>query len=81
MKQQISSGTVARTILLALALINQLLTVTGHNPIPYDSQELEMFVSTLFTAVASLIAWWKNNSFTQKAIAADKVKDGIISIH
>ncbi len=74
---QISKGTIVRTILLALALINQLLTVSGKNPIPYNSQELEMFISTLFTGVTAVIAWWKNNSFTQAAIEADKVKDGV----
>ena len=28
-------------------------------------------ISAVFTAAASLWAWWKNNSFTQGAIEAD----------
>ncbi len=71
MKEKISAGTIARTVILGLALLNQFLTVSGKNPIPYDSQELEMFISTAFTGIASVVAWWKNNSFTQEAIAAD----------
>ena len=70
--KNISKGTIIRTTLLGLALINQGLTVAGINPIPYDSQEVELFMSTLLTGVTAVMAWWKNNSFTQKAIEADE---------
>ena len=77
---KISSGTIARTIILCLALINQLLTATGHNVINVADEDINMLVSTAFTIVAAIIAWWKNNSFTKAAIEADKVmkekKDG-----
>ena len=70
--KNISKGTIIRTTLLVLALINQVLTASGINPIPYDSQEVELFMSTLLTGVTAVMAWWKNNSFTQKAIEADE---------
>ncbi len=77
---KISSGTIARTIILALALINQLLTATGHNVINIADEDINMLVSTSFTIVTAIVAWWKNNSFTKAAIEADKVmkekKDG-----
>lgn len=71
-KLKISSGTIARTIVLALALVNQILSVSGHSIIPIEDADIEMLVSTLFTVGSAVVAWWKNNSFTQKAIAADK---------
>lgn len=63
-----TKGTITRTILLALAIINQLLTATGHNPLPADNDT----VSALVTAVVAILAWWKNNSFTKHAKAADE---------
>ena len=73
MKNNITAGTVARTIVLALALINQVLSVTGKSPIPVSDEEVNLLISTAWTVVAAVIAWWKNNSFTSKAIAADEV--------
>ena len=69
----ITKGTLIRTILLVLALINQVLAVFGKSPIPIDDDTLTNFISTAWTFIASLIAWWKNNSFTKKAIEADEV--------
>ena len=69
----ITKGTLMRTILLVLALINQVLAVFGKSPIPIDDDTLTNFISTAWTVIASLIAWWKNNSFTDKAIKADEV--------
>ena len=71
-KTKITSGTIIRTIVLAVALINQILTSTGHNIIPISDEQIDSIVSILFTVIASVIAWWKNNSFTAAAIEADK---------
>ena len=68
---KISAGTIARTIILALALINQVLTATGHSMINIADEDINMLVSTIFTIVTAIIAWWKNNSFTQSALEAD----------
>ena len=72
-KINITKGTLIRTILLVLALINQVLAVFGKSPIPIDDDTVTNLISTVWTVIASLIAWWKNNSFTDKAIEADKV--------
>lgn len=76
MKEKISAGTIARTIILALALINQILSLNGIQVIPISDEDINAIVSTLWTVVASIVAWWENNSFTQKAIQADKVVNG-----
>ena len=70
---KISKGTIARTIILALALINQLLTAAGHNVINVSDEDINTLISTAFTIVSAVAAWWKNNSFTQAAITADEI--------
>ena len=69
----IQTGTIVRTALLALALLNQILVYTGHSVLPITDVTLEMIITNGFTLVMSLIAWWKNNSFTKNAIAADQI--------
>ena len=69
----ITAGTLSRTIILALALINQILSATGHPVLPIEDAEVETLVSTAWTVIAALIAWWKNNSFTAAAKAGDEV--------
>lgn len=70
---KVTASTVARTIILALALVNQVLSVTGHAVLPISDEQVEQIVSLTFTIVASVAAWWKNNSFTVAAITGDKV--------
>lgn len=67
-----SKDTIIRTVILALALINQVLTSMGHSVIPISDEEITTFLTLLFTIGASLIAWWKNNSFSKEAIKADE---------
>jgi SPP1 family holin len=70
--KNVSKETIARTIILAVALINQILVVLGINPLPFAEEELYNIISTIATAAAALWTWWKNNSFSPEAIQADK---------
>ena len=70
---QISAGTIARTIILLLALINQCLSMAGVSPLPIEDEQVETIITTAWTVIAALIAWWKNNSFTQAALEGDKL--------
>lgn len=72
MKKKIETGTIVRTAVLTFALVNQTLTISGHNPLPFSEEQVGQAVSMILTVGASLLAWWKNNSFTQAAIAADE---------
>lgn len=72
-RMTISAGTIARTIILVLALLNQILTATGHGVINISDESINTLISTGFTIVTAVIAWWKNNSFTQSALKADEV--------
>ena len=72
-KLNVTAGTIARTIILALALVNQILTATGHGIINISDDDVNTLISTIFTVVSAVVAWWKNNSFTQSALKADEV--------
>ena len=73
LKMRVKSGTIARTITLALALINQLLLAFGYNVINISDDTINTLVGTIFTIIAALVAFWKNNSFTKEALEADEV--------
>lgn len=67
----IKKDTIIRTIVLLVALLNTVLTAIGKNPLPFSEESLYAGLSAVFTVLASLWTWWKNNSFTKEAIAAD----------
>ena len=69
---KIKADTIIRTIILGISLLNQALIISGKNPFPFAEDELYGLLSTLVTAAAAVWAWWKNNSFTQPALKADR---------
>lgn len=69
---KISKGTIIRTAVLILALVNNGLVIAGKSPLPITDEALTQGLSYAITTVAALIAWWKNNSFTKEAIRADE---------
>lgn len=76
-KKKISAETIIRTIVLVFVLVNQTLTMLGKNPLPYSEETVYEFFTAAFTVIASLWAWWKNNSFTKEAIAADEYMNAL----
>ena len=77
MEHKIAPDTIARTIVLALALLNQCLAIAGKGTIQIAENDVYQIVSLAWTIVSAIIAWWYNNSFTQKAIRADKFLDAL----
>lgn len=71
MNRKIPAATIARTVVLALALVNQLLSAAGKPVLPIDSASVEQWVTAGLTTAAAIWAWWENNSFTKEALAAD----------
>ncbi|WLP59162.1 phage holin [Bacillus pumilus] len=66
-------GTVVRTVLLFIALINQALIMFGKPVLPISEDQVNILTETLylafsmvFTLVTTLIAWFKNNYVTDK---------------
>ncbi len=72
----VSVQTWARTAVLLLALISQLCVILGKRSEAIDVDQWQEYVTYAFTVGASLVAWWKNNSFTGNAQKADKILRG-----
>ena len=70
--KNVSKETWIRTATLFLALVNQILVTTGFEAFPFEVDELYEIGSTVTTALLAIWAWWKNNSFTEEAQAADE---------
>lgn len=70
--KSIKSDTIARTIVLGIALVNQILAITGKEVLPFGEDDVYQVCSLIATIITSGLAWWKNNSFTQPAIEADE---------
>ena len=68
----IKKETIIRTIVLFLAILNNVLSLLGKNPLPYENEEIENAVTIIVTVIATLWAWWKNNSFTLPARMGDE---------
>lgn len=69
-------GTVVRTVLLFIALINQALIMFGKPVLPISEDQVTSLAETLylagsmiFTIVTTLMAWFKNNYLTSRGKA------------
>ena len=69
---KISKSTIVRTILVLLVIINFILERMGLDIIPTDEHFILMLVETLIEVAIVLVGFWKNNSFSKKAIKADE---------
>lgn len=72
----VTAQTWARTIVLLLALISQLLVVVGKRSEAIDVDQWQEYATYILTVIGSVWSWWQNNSFTHKAQEADKLIDG-----
>lgn len=75
----VTSETWARTIVLFLALVNQILAILGKGQIEIAENDIYQICTLVFTTVSTLWAWWKNNSFSQSAQDGDKVMKALES--
>lgn len=69
---KISAETIARTIVLFIAILNQILAILGKNRLEIAESDIYQIVTLVFTIGSAVWAWWKNNSFTQNALKADE---------
>lgn len=66
---RIDSGTVARFLVLLLALANQALTMFGRPVLNIDDTAVTQLVSLLWTTISALWCYWKDNDITARARA------------
>lgn len=68
-----ATGTIVRTALLLISLINLFLAACGIVPEEVVANEQAYKIgSVVVTAIVSVINAWQNNSFTPEAIEADR---------
>jgi SPP1 family holin len=66
----------ARLAVAIAAIINQILSLNGKNPLPYSDTEIGDAVSTVITVAATLWVWWKDNIITHGASIGHRVTVG-----
>lgn len=69
---KISKGTIVRTIMLVIVIINMILKACGKNIINIDENQVLTVLEYIIEIAVIAVNWWKNNSFTDKAIKADE---------
>lgn len=75
--KKIDAGTLTRTILIVLALINQGLVIAGKETLPFTDEQITQVISFVFTVATALLAWWKNNNFTAAAKEAQEYANAL----
>lgn len=69
---RISKGTIVRTIMLIIVIINLVLKQLGHDLINVSESEILTAVEMIIELAVIVVSFWKNNSYTQNAIKADE---------
>ncbi|WP_100001479.1 phage holin [Bacillus velezensis] len=71
--KKFDKGTVVRTVLLLIALINQTMLMFGKSPLDITEGQVNQLADALYTAGSviftistTLVAWFKNNYLTEK---------------
>lgn len=68
---KITKGTIVRTVMVFLVVINFILNKLGISPINTDQNVIANVVETAISVLSVLFAWWYNNSFSTFAKKAD----------
>ena len=69
---KISKGTIVRTVMLVIVVLNMILSHFGLDVINVSESEILSVVEMLLEVAVIIVTFWKNNSFTDKAIKADE---------
>lgn len=70
-------GTIIRSVALGVALINQILAITGKNILPFVENDVYQIGTLSFTFIMSLISAWENNDFTWAAKLGTKILNAL----
>lgn len=69
---KITKSTIVRTILFLIVILNFILERCGIDVIATDENAVLMAVEYLIEIAVLIVGFWKNNSFSNKAIIADQ---------
>lgn len=74
---KISKGTIVRTVMIVLVIVNMVLGRMGYDVIDVDENQVLEIVEILIEIAIIIVGFWKNNSYTEKAIKADEFLKGL----
>lgn len=69
---KISKWTIVRTIMFIIVVVNMVLQHFGIDIIKVDENQVLNFVEIALELAVIVTTFWKNNSFSKKAIQADE---------
>lgn len=69
---KITKGTIIRTILLVIVIINLICKACGQPIIDIDEGTIAYWFEFALELAVIVVTFWKNNSFSEKAIKADE---------
>lgn len=58
---------IIRLIVMAVLMVNMVLTLLGKNPIPFDEAQLTEWLTVAAAGISTLWSWWKNAPITKAA--------------
>ncbi len=73
-KLKLDAGTITRSIVLLLTMVNAVLAMLGKDKIPFTENGVYETVTVLTTLGATIWAWWENNAFTHNARKAEQYR-------
>ncbi|AXQ79417.1 phage holin [Streptococcus chenjunshii] len=79
--KHVNAGTWARTVLLALGVVNYFLNAFGIQVIAFDDSQITELVNAAYIAITGFYALWKNNSFTAEAQEAQHYLNDLKVVH
>lgn len=69
---KITTGTIVRTIMIVIVVINFVLKAIGKPVIDIEEGTVAAYVEVFIEVAMVLVGFWKNNSFSEAAIKADE---------
>lgn len=69
---RVSKGTITRTVMLVIVIINMILKHFNIDVINVSENEILAFLEGFLEIAIIVVGFWKNNSYTENAIAADE---------
>lgn len=70
--KNISKGTIIRLVVVLLVIANMILKAFGKSPLDIDEGSIAYWIETILEIAIIAVGFWKNNSFSEAAIKADK---------
>ena len=68
---------IVRLAVMAVLMVNMILTMLGKNPIPFDEAEITEWLTVAAAGISAIWSWWKNNNVTEAAQAAQDTLDAL----